>query len=115
MSKKPVVITIGYQSFFLTDDTGVSSVVRTLSSAYKCSFYMGGKEVRLDHNQSVEISMQYVPRGTRILDESGSPIVGEKSQAKPLQKPKANHGLRKLQEQHVHALKWNNDPQLPLR
>ncbi len=112
MAKKPVVITIGYQSFFLTDDTGASSVVRTLSGAYKCSFYMGGKEVRLDNNQAVEISMQYVPRGTRIVDESGSPIVGEKTQLTPQSKPKVNHGLRKLQEQHVPALQWNDDPKL---
>lgn len=102
--KRPVIITIGYSQFLLSDDVGVATIVKTLSKAVECRYYSGG-DVKLSESLSLEVSMQYLPRGAQIVQHDGSPLP-----SKP--KPQPNHGARKLKSQHVRELPWNNQQRL---
>lgn len=103
--KQTVIITVGYQRFVLPDDNGVATVIKCLSKAIPCSYLGSMNELRLDRDPSLEVSMQYLPRGVKIVDYEGNPLPG-----KPAAKPMP--GVRKLKPQHVRELGWNNDPKL---
>lgn len=68
-----VVITIGHQSILLPDDTGAATIIKALSRGLPCYYWSGSKKVEL-LKRDFEVSMSYVPHGTKIVDEDDRPL-----------------------------------------
>lgn len=80
-----VVITIGHTHVLLPDDTGVTTILKALSQGVPCYSHLGCgsySKVQLLKGE-LEISMAYVPRGTRIVDENDQPVAVRPEKAKP--------------------------------
>ena len=68
-----VVITIGHQSILLPDDTGATTIIKALSRGLSCYYWSGSKKVEI-RKGDMEVSMSYVPHGTKIVDEDDRPL-----------------------------------------
>lgn len=84
-----VVITIGHLSLLLPDDTGVATVVKTLSKGLPCFYYPGAREVEL-RKEELTVSMSYVSPSTPVTVEGGGsaePRKGRKARTLALKPP----------------------------
>jgi hypothetical protein len=69
MAKQPVILRVGYQGFLLPDDSGVTTVIRTLSKAIACRDRTWSGEVVILKDQTTEIALHAIPRGTEFVYE----------------------------------------------
>lgn len=62
-----VVIKIGYDSFLLPDDKGITTVVRALTRAVACRDHrpLGG-QLEIHDNKPVSVEMRYLSPGEKI-------------------------------------------------
>lgn len=86
-----VVITVGHQSILLPDDTGATTIIKALSRGLPCYSHLGcGSYSKIQILKGdLEVSMSYVPRGARIVDENDQPVAvrPEKTAPKALKQP----------------------------
>jgi hypothetical protein len=68
-----VVITIGHLSLLLPDDTGVTTVLKTLSRGASCYYYQGCRKVELSATEC-QVSLAYLPPGTAVVDQRNQPV-----------------------------------------
>lgn len=69
-----VVITIGHLSLLLPDDSGVSTVLKTLTKGVPCYYYQGSKRVQLT-DDDCQVSMSYLPQNCQFVDENDKPVL----------------------------------------
>lgn len=92
------VITIGYQSFLLPDETGISTILKVLSKALPCDRVYGlhrGGEITVDPDNPVEISSLMIPDTVPIKTKAGDDVeIGKKPRQKTTIKALPPHTLR---------------------
>jgi hypothetical protein len=68
-----VVITIGHLSLLLPDDTGVTTVLKTLSRGASCYYFQHTRKVELS-GCDCQVSLAYLPPGTPVVDKENQPV-----------------------------------------
>ena len=79
--KQPVLIKIDHNCYLLPDDTNAAGIVKALSRAVRADDYLYKGELHT-RERSVEVSLTYVPKAVKILDEDGGPLPSSKAKQK---------------------------------
>jgi hypothetical protein len=98
MSKKPkVLLSIGYTTLLLPDDTNITAVMKALSQALICDdqTYQGKILLR---DKPLDLGMKYVAANVKYKDERGEDL--------PIQPAKKERGVKALPSSERNLLEF---------
>lgn len=96
------IVKIGYHEFYVQSDADALKIVQLLGKAAVVRDHSYEDKLLFEKDQ-LDIQMSIVRKPLRFVDAA----TGE-----PVMTAKRPNGMRKLKEQHVHELPWNNTPRI---